>query len=57
MKKIALCLCMISMSIETAFTAQVSVDLSIIYKNVYFAGKARNAIAVNNQILAPTLHF
>ena len=33
------------------------INLQVGYKTVYFAGQARKAIAVNNQIPAPTLHF
>lgn len=33
------------------------VNLVVGYKTVYFAGMERKAIAVNNQIPAPTLHF
>lgn len=41
----------------SAFAAERVVNLTVAYKTVYFAGKARKAIAVNNQIPAPTLHF
>ncbi|OYK80462.1 copper oxidase [Coxiella burnetii] len=34
-----------------------TVNLNIRYKWVNFAGKCRRAVAVNNQIPAPTLHF
>lgn len=37
--------------------ADQTYDLHIHYKTVYFAGKPREAIAVNNQIPAPALHF
>lgn len=33
------------------------IDLTVAYKTVNFAGKERCAIAVNNHIPAPTLHF
>lgn len=33
------------------------IDLTVAYKTVNFAGKERCAIAVNDQIPAPTLHF
>ncbi|MCW8399491.1 multicopper oxidase domain-containing protein [Legionella sp. PATHC038] len=39
------------------FSAQRVVNLDVAYKTVYFAGKPRVAIAVNNQIPAPTLRF
>ncbi|MCE0722765.1 multicopper oxidase domain-containing protein [Legionella resiliens] len=34
-----------------------TINLVVAYKTVYFAGKTRRAIAVNNQIPAPTLRF
>ncbi len=34
-----------------------TVDLTIGYKTVYFTGKSIRAMAVNNQIPGPTLHF
>ena len=40
-----------------SFAANQTVDLTVAYKTVNFAGKSRQAIAVNNQIPAPTLHF
>lgn len=43
--------------ITNVFAANRVVNLTVEYKTVYFAGKARKAIAVNNQIPAPTLHF
>lgn len=43
--------------ISTAFAANRNINLTVDYKTVYFAGKARKAIAVNNQIPAPILHF
>jgi FtsP/CotA-like multicopper oxidase with cupredoxin domain len=42
---------------STSFAAHQTVNLVISYKTVHFAGKNRIAIAVNNQIPAPTLHF
>ena len=47
----------VSLGITNAFAAKQVVNLVVGYKTVYFAGKARKAIAVNNQIPAPTLHF
>jgi FtsP/CotA-like multicopper oxidase with cupredoxin domain/uncharacterized protein involved in copper resistance len=35
----------------------VSVNLSVGYKEINFAGKTVQALAINNQIPAPTLHF
>lgn len=40
-----------------AFACDQVVNLVVGYKTVCFAGKSRTAIAVNNQIPAPTLHF
>lgn len=40
-----------------AFSADRTVNLVVSYKKVNFAGKCIQAIAVNNQIPAPTLHF
>lgn len=42
---------------QNGFAADHVVDLTVSYKMVNFAGKERLAIAVNNQIPAPTLHF
>ena len=39
------------------FAGERVINLVVAYKTVYFAGHARTAIAVNNQIPAPTLHF
>lgn len=43
--------------ISNLFAASPVINLVVNYKTVYFAGKASQAIAVNNQIPAPTLHF
>ena len=40
-----------------AFAATKVVNLVVAYKTVHFAGKKIQAIAVNNQIPAPALHF
>lgn len=45
------------LGISHAFATDRTVNLLVSYKTVYFAGKARKAIAVNNQIPGPTLHF
>lgn len=42
---------------SNAFAANHTVNLVVSYKTVNFAGKTRQAMAVNNQIPAPTLHF
>lgn len=44
-------------SANTAFAANHTVDFTVAYKNVCFAGKCRKAIAINDQIPGPTLHF
>ncbi len=44
-------------TLSNAFAADRIVNLVVSYKTVNFAGKFRKAIAVNNQIPAPTLHF
>lgn len=43
--------------IANAFAGERIIDLVVAYKAIYFAGKTTKAIAVNNQIPAPTLHF
>ncbi|MHB1948625.1 MAG: multicopper oxidase domain-containing protein, partial [Gammaproteobacteria bacterium] len=43
--------------VPNGFAANRTVNLTVSYKTVYFAGTARKAIAVNDQIPAPTLHF
>lgn len=40
-----------------ALAAHRTINLVVAYKTVHFAGKQEKAIAVNNQIPAPTLHF
>lgn len=42
---------------QAAFSAQHNITLTVHYKMVNLAGKLRKAIAVNNEIPAPTLHF
>lgn len=44
-------------SASTVFAGNRTVNLVVSYKTVSFAGKSIKAIAVNNQIPAPTLHF
>lgn len=44
-------------SVSKVFAAEHTVNLVVGYKTVNFAGKSRKAIAVNNQIPGPTLHF
>lgn len=43
--------------ISNGYTANRVVNLVVAYKTVCFAGEPRRAIAVNDQIPAPTLHF
>ncbi len=46
------------LSISNALAADRIVNLTVAYKTVHYApGRSRQAIAVNNQIPAPTLHF
>ncbi len=45
------------LSLSVAYAAEHIVNLAIGYKTVNFAGKTRQAMAVNNQIPAPTLRF
>lgn len=42
---------------HSAFSAHHTVNLTVKYKLVNFAGKVSKAIAVNDKIPAPTLHF
>lgn len=51
------CILSIFLVVKLAFAANQTVDLTVAYKTVHFAGESRQAIAVNNQIPAPTLHF
>jgi len=43
--------------LSNAHAADRTVDLVVDYKCVNFAGECRKALAINNQIPAPTLHF
>lgn len=43
--------------ISNVFASNHTLNLTVSYKTVDFAGKKVQAIAVNNQIPAPTLHF
>lgn len=42
---------------NNAFSENKIINLEVAYKTINFAGKKVQAIAVNNQIPAPTLHF
>lgn len=57
MKKILWLIFFNSIFIANVFASEKIVNLVVGYKTVYFAGKSVKAIAVNNQIPAPTLHF
>jgi len=46
-----------SIAITNVFAAEHVVNLVVGYKNVNYAGRTIRAIAINNQIPAPTLHF
>ncbi len=50
-------LLLFSLSVANSFAAERVVNLAVGYKNVNFAGRSIKAIAVNDQIPAPTLHF
>lgn len=57
MKKI-LCVFLLNIIfISHVFADNRTINLVVGYKTINYAGKTRNAIAVNNQIPAPTLHF
>lgn len=45
------------LSISNILAANKEINLIVSYKTVNFAGKSRQAIAFNNQIPGPTLHF
>lgn len=57
MKKFLLLAALYLISIHHALAKNQTINLHVSYKTVYFTGKAIKAIAVNNQIPAPTLHF
>lgn len=57
MKKIAWIIIVNLFFITNTIAAERIVNLVVGYKTVCFAGMLRNAIAVNDQIPAPTLHF
>lgn len=57
-KILSLCLIFAFVLISSnAFSETKTINLVVAYKTVDFAGKKVQAIAVNNQIPAPTLHF
>lgn len=51
------CFVLLMACTSTVFAAHRVVDLSVDYKTVNFAGKSIQALAINQQIPAPTLHF
>lgn len=55
-KSIALLLLGI-LSVTNIFAAERTINLVVAYKKVHYAGQDAYAIAVNNQIPGPTLHF
>jgi len=50
-------LLLVVMSIVSSFASHKTVNLEVSYKTVHFAGKAVKAIAVNDKIPGPVLHF
>lgn len=56
MARICLFICGLLISVF-AHAAHHNIDLTVDYKNVNFTGTGRQAMAVNQQIPAPTLHF
>ncbi len=56
-KKILLMIIFTLFFVSNVFAGNRTINLVVSYKTVSFAGKAIKAIAVNNQIPAPTLHF
>jgi len=56
-KRISLISALFFFAVSNGFAANHIIDLIVGYKTVSFAGKPEQAIAVNNQIPAPTLHF
>lgn len=56
-RKIVLLIIFSLLCAPNAYAANQTINLVVSYKLVNFAGKTRKAIAVNNQIPAPTLHF
>lgn len=57
MKKILWVILLSLIYTANGFASDKTINLVVGYKKVYFAGKAVQAIAVNDQIPAPTLHF
>lgn len=55
---VSMVICVFSMlQVAQLFASTQSVDLHIGYKTVTFAGKSVKAMAINNQIPGPALHF
>ena len=57
MKKITWIVIISLLFLSHAFAAERIINLTVAYKTIYFAGKAKQALAINDQIPAPTLHF
>lgn len=57
MKKIIWIICINLFFVTNLFAANRVINLHVGYKTVNFAGEIKKAIAVNDQIPAPTLHF
>lgn len=57
MKKIIIFSLLLFFCNTAIFAKQHTINLIVAYKKVNFAGKTRTALAINNQIPAPTLHF
>lgn len=57
MKKVSVLCILVFGFAKVLYAAHPVVNLEVGYKTVYFAGKARKAIAVNQQVPGPTLRF
>lgn len=57
MKKIVCAFVAWLVIIAPAFAAERAINFTVAYKTVNFTGQARQAMTVNQQIPAPTLHF
>lgn len=57
MKKIVWAMIVWMVCIAPAFAAERTINFTVAYKTVNFTGQGRRAIAINQQIPAPTLHF
>jgi CopA family copper-resistance protein len=57
LKKLPIFFILILIFLPKAYATDHTVDLVVDYKAVDFSGECRKALAINNQIPAPTLHF